>query len=76
MEVSNSSYYWVSNKVLTDAEMAGIRHEGRLVVDTYYPTNEPNLRYGKYVIGSGWVHMPLSSFPKGFRSQLLLLGVP
>lgn len=39
-------------------------------VDTF--TDNPTMRYGKFLKTKGWMPYPLASFPKEFRAWLLI----
>ena len=72
----NNLYYWVNGDVVVgNWDGTSVIHHGAFCVDNC--ENQPLQRYGRFKRNpTMWEHVPLEYFPKEFRLQLLLLGVP
>jgi hypothetical protein len=69
-------YFWSGSRVLgVDTISTAFARDAvvnLLCLDT--SCSEPTQRYGR-LTNHGWQYVPLESFPKEFRTNLLLLGV-
>lgn len=68
-------YFWCNNQIVEHL-ITNVPDTFRelFCVDTHYYMNSRS-RYGKFLMGGGWTHIPLEDFPPEFRLQLLILGV-
>lgn len=72
----SANYFWKGGEVIQiDHEVYAAEASSRNLndcpsVDTF--ADNPNMRYGRFIKSSGWVHFPLTTFPKEFRAWLLI----
>ena len=72
----SACYFWKDGKVIQiDHEVYAAEASSRKLndcpsVDTF--SNNPDMRYGRFLKHSGWVTYPLKTFPKEFRAWLLI----
>jgi len=72
-------YFWIDGEVAeteTETDYLYNSNEARFnnyfCVDTSYPPDDIEMRYGMFIKGSGWVHFDLSKFPAQFRAWMLI----
>lgn len=72
----STTYFWRDGEVIEiDHEVYAQEADRSYLdncpcVDTF--SDNPTMRYGKFLKSSGWIPYPLASFPKEFRSWLLI----